>query len=250
MPTLASIIELPHPEAEERSTIATETLARLDRLVAASLLAGGFAHEVAGPLGAVLAAEEALERRVRALRARAALPPEELDELDEDLALARTGAGLITDLVRDIQLFLRAEAERRPSFVDVREAVERALRLARPRLHSVARVEVELRAAPRVAARGNRIVQIVLSLLLDALDALAARPRADNRVTVRVDAAAGRGIVEISDNGPGVPRDPDARGTDLGLSICLELVRRMGGELTVSTLPGAGTTFLLSLPLA
>ena len=106
-------------------------------------------------------------------------------------------------------------------------------------------------------------MQVVLNLLLNALEALASRERAQNRITVRVDVAAGRALIEVSDNGPGLPRDGVERlfapagprragraSSGLGLPISRELVRKMGGEITVSSLPGTGTTFLVSLPPA
>ena len=90
---------------------------------------------------------------------------------------------------------------------------------------------------------------------------LATRERAANLITVRVDVAAGRALIEVSDNGPGMSRDLDARSFEsgaprraatlssgLGLTISRELVEKMGGDLTVSSLPGAGTTFLVTLP--
>jgi signal transduction histidine kinase len=80
---------------------------------------------------------------------------------------------------------------------------------------------------------------------------------------VRVDAAAGRVLIEVSDNGPGLPaavRDrvfepgvSDKAGrssTGLGLAIARELVDKMGGDIAVSSLPGAGTTFMVSIPVA
>jgi signal transduction histidine kinase len=250
-------------EAAERSTVSTEALARLDRLAAASVLAAGLAHEIASPLGALLGALEGLERRVHDLRRRGQASAE-LDELAEEVALASESTGAITDVVRDFQTFLRAAPEPEGALVDVRAAVERALRIARPRLRAVAHVEVELRAAPRVHGRSSRVVQVALNLLLNAAEALASRARAENRITVRVDVVAGRALIEVSDNGPGLPAGAEevvaleARGSTLprrwssglGLPISRELVRRMGGEMTSSSLPGAGTTFLVSLPPA
>jgi len=199
---------------------------------------------------------------LREIRRRGGTAAGDFDELGEDLELASASAGTITDLVHDFQRYLRAEGEGRAAVADVREAVERALRIARPRLRAVARVSVELRPAPLVLARASRVVQVVLNLLLHALEALADRPRGENVITVRVDDAGGRALIEVSDNGPGLPRDADdlsfldgparvvaGRGSArLGLAISRELVRKMGGEIAVSSLPGAGTTFLVSLP--
>jgi signal transduction histidine kinase len=250
-------------EAPEPAAVSSEALERLDRLAAASVLAAGLAHEIASPLGALLGALDGIDRRVRDLRRRGDAAARDVDELAEELEIASESTNAITDLVHDFQAFLRAAPEADPGAADVGQAVERALRLARARLRAVTRVDVELRAAPRVNARSSRIVQVVLNLLLNALEALAGRDRDENRLTVRVDVAAGRALIEVSDNGPGLPRELGAglfepgtsrRGgrasAGLGLPISRELVRKMGGEITVSSLPGAGTTFLVSLPPA
>ena len=249
-------------EAQEWSTVPTEVLARLDRLASASVLAAGLAHEIASPLSALLGALDALDRRLRDARRRAdgALP--EVERLTDDLVLATESTGAITDLIHDFQAFLRAAPEPSGDGCDVRESVERALRLAQPRLRAVCRVALELRASPYVSARGSRIVQVVLNLLLNAAAALADRAVARNLVTVRVDVLAGRALIEVSDNGPGLPAElgehlfevgarPRAgrASSGLGLPICRDLVQKMDGELTVATLPGAGTTFIVSLPL-
>jgi len=253
----------PTPDLPELSSIPTEALARLDRLATASVLAAGLAHEIANPLGVLLGALDALERQVRDLRRHAAPSLEALAALAGDLELSSTSAGVITDLVHDFQLFLRPEPRRAAPVADVRAAVERALRITRPRLHALARVDLELRDTPPVAAPASRIVQIVLNLLLNATEALASRSRAENLVTVRVDVVAGRSLIEISDNGPGLPEtlrerifepgvsDKGGRASSgLGLTISRELARKMGGDITVSSLPGAGTTFLVALPPA
>jgi two-component system cell cycle sensor histidine kinase/response regulator CckA len=245
----------------ELSTLPTEALARLDRLASTSLLASALAHEIANPLGGLLEAHAAIEERVRDMRRRGATAAGDVDALGNDLDLASTCAGAITDLVHDFQSFLRPSKTVGPVLVDVRDAVERALRIAGPRVRAIARVDLDLVDVPPVEAQASRIVQIVLNLVLNAAEALAQRARDQNFVAVRVSGAAGRVLIEVSDNGGGLPASVRERvfepgvteksgraGAGLGLAISRELARKMGGDIAVSSLPGAGTTFLVSLP--
>lgn len=244
----------------EMTTLPTETVARLDRLASASLLGAGLAHEVANPLGCLLAALEGLEGRLREVRRRGALAPGDVDALGEDLDLAATSTGTIVDLVHDFQLFLRPESKG-PALANVKDAIARALRIARPRLTASARVDVQLRDVPGVRAPASRIVQVVLNLLLNATEAVASRASTQNVVSVRLEAEDDHVLIEVSDNGPGLPptiRDrlfeagvsqkPGRLSSGLGLAISRELVSRMGGEIGVSSLAGVGTTFFVRLP--
>lgn len=251
-------------DTTELSTIPTEALARLDRIASASVLAAGLAHEVANPLSVLLGALDGIERRVRELRSRGTMVGA-VDALSAELELASASTTAITDVIHDFQLFLRSQDPNIPSGsrADVREAVQRAVRIAEHRLESVARVEVQLRDVPAVRGSAGRIVQVVLNLLLNAAEALASRSQSQNLVAVRLDVAAGRVLIEVSDNGPGLPSSVRERlfepgvgqragrpSSGLGLAISRELVRKMQGEIAVSSLPGAGTTFIVSLPVA
>jgi signal transduction histidine kinase len=253
-------VAVPAPSAPELSTVPTETLARLDRLAQASIHAAGLAHEIANPLGSLLASIELLESRVRDLRRRSSIDPSDLDTVAEDLQLASDATASITDLIHDYQRFLRADDGRAPPEADVRHAVEQALRIARPRLRATARVDLQLRDVPPVRTLPGRIVQVVLNLLLNATEALGGRPEKENLICVRLDFAAGRTLIEVSDNGPGLspavherlyPSPGSVHVPDgMGLRISQELVHRMGGNILISSLPGAGTTFIVSLPSA
>jgi signal transduction histidine kinase len=206
----------------------------------------------------LLASIELLECRVRDLRRRGAVAAGDLDNVAEDLQLASDATAAITDLIHDYQRFLRADDGLSPPEADVRQAVEQALRIARPRLRATARVDLQLRDVPPVRTLPGRIVQVVLNLLLNATEALGGRPEKENLICVRLDFAAGRTLIEVSDNGPGLSpaiRErfysgaPGVHVPDgLGLRISQELVHRMGGNILISSLPGAGTTFIVSLP--
>jgi signal transduction histidine kinase len=247
-------------ELEALSVVPTETLARLDRLALASVHAAGLAHEIANPLGGLLASMEMLEARVRGMRRSGAVGPDDLEAFAEDLAIASDATTAITDLIHDYQRFLRADDGASAPLTDVREAVEQAMRIARPRLRATARVDLQLRDVPPVLALPGRIVQVVLNLVLNATEALGGRPEKENLISVRLDYAAGRTLIEVSDNGPGLApslRERLRLGTPaasapvgLGLTISQELVHRMGGNILISSLPEAGTTFIVSLPSA
>lgn len=244
----------------EMSSIPTEALARLDRLATASLLASGLAHEISNPLVCLQGALEMFDRRLRELRGR--VPgADDWDGLADDLDLASASADVITDLVRDFQLFLRPNENAVPAPIDVKDAVERAVRMARPRLFSIARVEVDLEDVPPVLAPSNRITQVALNLLLNAMEALRGRHWSHNLVTVRLMAVGSCAVLEVADNGPGLPAGIKSRvfeagiservgrpSTGLGLAISREIVTKMGGAISVTSSAGVGTTFIVALP--
>jgi signal transduction histidine kinase len=117
-----------------------------------------------------------------------------------------------------------------------------------------------------VAAVGDpeRIRQILINLLTNAVKFT----EAGGRIQVDAGARDGRAEVRVRDTGQGIPPDRvedifepfvqlgrrDAResqqGVGLGLAISRDMARRMGGDLTVETVPGEGSTFTLGLPLA
>jgi CheY-like chemotaxis protein len=142
----------------------------------------------------------------------------------------------------------------------VRSAIKIAGHEIRPR----ARLTVTIGAAPPVYANEGRVEQVVLNLLLNAAQALPQAQTARNeiRVGVRGD-GEGHAVLEISDNGEGIPPDvlprifdpffttkPPGVGTGLGLSICHGIVTSLGGQIAVHSVPSEGTTFRVSFPSA
>jgi two-component system C4-dicarboxylate transport sensor histidine kinase DctB len=125
-------------------------------------------------------------------------------------------------------------------------------------------VEVALDLPPQpVYVTGNavRLEQVMVNLLSNALDAMSDRPR--RLLSVRLRCAAGTAVLTVADTGRGIARenlglvfDPFyttkevGQGLGLGLSISYGIIRDMGGEITVDSVPDAGTTFRVALPLA
>jgi CheY-like chemotaxis protein len=127
------------------------------------------------------------------------------------------------------------------------------------------RAELQKRWATVPLVRGNdaRLGQVFLNLLVNAAQAIPVGHAAENRILITVREQAGRVLVEISDSGAGIANDvlprifdpffttkPVGVGTGLGLSICHNIVTACGGELTVQSRVGEGSTFCVSLPAA
>ncbi len=114
-------------------------------------------------------------------------------------------------------------------------------------------------ALPRVPCLAAQINQVVMNLLVNAAQAIAER----GTITVRTGHDDALAWIEVADTGVGMPPEvqrrifdpfyttkPVGKGTGLGLSISYDIVARHGGRIEVTSAPGAGTTFRVSLPLA
>lgn len=235
-------------------------LAAQERMVTVGTLAAGVGHEINNPLTYVIGNLDLLTEEVQALPH--AVPQQRRTEILDLIAEARDGADRIRKIVRGLRTFARGEREERTR-VDVHAAVEMALQLAQSALRHVTPVASDLLPTPRVLADESQLVQVLVNLLVNAAHALAPTPIERNLVHIRVWAEAGRALLEVADNGPGMPPEVARRafepfyttkgvrnGTGLGLSIVHNIVTGLGGTISLDTAPGAGATFRVSLPAA
>jgi two-component system, NtrC family, sensor kinase len=254
-PALVSVIR----DVTERKRMETQ-LRLADRMASMGTLAAGVAHEINNPLAYVCANIAYLSEQL----AEETLAPGSLIELREVMAETQSGIDRVRAIVQDLKDFARGDEELRGP-IDVHHVIESALRLVRNELqrHN-ARLEQTLQPVPTVLGNGSRLGQVLVNLLVNALQAFPEKRPEHNRIRIatRLEEESDRVVVEVEDNGVGMTQEvlqrifdpffttkPVGVGTGLGLSICHTIVESMGGTIDVRSTPGRGTLFLLSLPI-
>lgn len=232
-------------------------LLHADRLAAIGTLAAGVAHEINNPLAYVLLNLQYLLRELAkpdGARARS-------EKLTERLGEARHGAARVAAIVRDLRDYARP-VQSVGVATDVSQVLDSALKVASFHLEGRARLLLHREPTAVVIGHPARLEQVFLNLIINAVDALPQSSAEDNeiRVSLRQDGPT-QVLVEVSDNGAGIPAEvvgrvfdpffttkPAGLGTGLGLPISHSIVTAMGGEITVISEPGKGTTFAVRLP--
>ena len=242
-------------DVTERKAI-QDRLVEADRLAALGVLSAGIAHEINNPLAYLLLNLEFLSRELPTLPS----DPSKLDALMVRVRDAFHGAERVASIVRDLRTFARAdEGVRGP--VDVQAALESALNIAASEIKQKATLIRDYQPVPPVDANPNRIEQVLLNLLLNAVQALPGHETSGHEVRAKLRSGGGQVSIIIEDTGTGIPdgllgqifdpfftTKPVGVGTGLGLSICRSIVRALGGEISVSSTPGQGSQFTVSLP--
>jgi signal transduction histidine kinase len=227
--------------------------AHVDRRGAMAALTGSIAHEISQPLSSILLNAEAAAMLVASDRA----TPEQLMELLRDI---RSEDARATQIIQRHRTMLRKhDLQAQP--VDLHGIVHESLALvAHESVRRLVRIDDEVSPAPCVVA-GDEVLlqQVVINLVLNAMDAIADAPEARRRITVR--SARRQGAVEISvaDRGHGIPLELNGRlfepfvttkadGMGIGLSIARSTIEALSGTITARNNPEGGATFSFTLP--
>ncbi|WP_244238017.1 MASE1 domain-containing protein [Corallococcus terminator] len=253
-----------HFVATHRDVTATKELqARLvaaERVAAVGTLAAGVGHEINNPLAYLALNLEAAER---ALAAEGTAAAKGVRDALNSVRGAQEGAERIRLIVKDLRVFSREESPEH-GLVDLNALVPPAARVVLHALRPRARLVESFGPVPRVLGSEARLGQVLLNLLVNAMQAIPEGDPGRHEVRVRTGTeASGHARVEVEDTGGGIPPDVLPRifdpffttkgsdeGTGLGLAICQQIVRAHGGELRVHSVQGQGATFTLLLPPA
>jgi PAS domain S-box-containing protein len=234
-------------------------LAHADRMSSLGRLAASVAHEINNPLTYMIEATRlAAEIAQRLARESSDAQLAQLRKLLDDAA---EGAERVRLITRDLKAFSHPDDDTR-RVVGLDEAVAAAVKLVATRTGTRAEVVVEAKSGATVLADENRLVQIFVNLLLNAAEALPPGGRDTHRIDVSTRLEGAHAVVEIADNGPGVPQElrdrifdpffttkPIGEGTGLGLYVTRSLVNALSGTIAAGSSPHGGAQFTVTLPV-
>src|SRR5437667_3345130 len=246
-------------DVSERKKLDDETrdiyhqLLQAEKMAALGQTISGVAHELNNPLATILSWAERLSQR---------------SSLDE---AARRGLETILSeseraarIVRNLLTFARKRQTTR-AMVDVNQVIREtlALRAYEQRVTNITVIDALAAGLPQVFADGHQVQQVLLNLMINAEQAmLAANGRGTLVVRTWHDPDQESVILEINDDGPGIPEDLQpkifdpffttkevGKGTGLGLTVAYAIVQEHGGRIRLESRPDAGASFYVELPV-
>ena len=261
-----------------------QQLVQTEKLASIGQLAAGVAHEINNPVGFVsanlstlgtyvgnlLALADACERSLReavpadspALSAfKAAQAAADLDFLREDIVAlleeSREGLDRVRRIVQDLRDFSRAGGNDQWQCASLEAGLDATVNIALTDMKHRVTVCKDYGGIGPIECLPSQLNQVFLNLIVNAGHAIADT----GTITLRTGQTADRVWVEVSDSGCGIPAEhlgrlfdpffttkPVGQGTGLGLALSYGIVEKHGGQITVHSTVGEGTTFRVSLP--
>ncbi len=263
--------------AQEQAGLRQKQLFQAAKMVSLGTLVSGVAHEINNPITSVMLNTPTLEKAWAA-----AIPILDdhsqkhgdflmggmrysriRDRIPQLLANIADGAVRVKVIVADLRDFAREKAPEFTEDVDLNKVVQKAVGLVSNMIRkSTDNFMIHYAEdLPLISANTQRLEQVVINLVVNACQSLP-QSSASLRVATRYDAAENAGIIEVRDEGIGIPKevlqrikDPffttkrDSGGTGLGLAISDKIVEDHGGTLLFTSMPGQGTTVQVILPV-
>jgi two-component system NtrC family sensor kinase len=239
--------DVSHEKLLQQQLIQSEKLSAIGELIS------GIAHELNNPLTGVMGYSQLLQMR------------KDIDErARESLIKINSLALRCQKIVKNLLSFARRQKPER-TLTNVNDILERTLELRNYELavNNIAIVRELDRNLPETIADAHQLQQVFLNIITNAEQAML-EAHGKGRLTVRSRAESQnrRIVVEIQDDGPGIPEriitrifDPFfttkevGKGTGLGLSLAYGIIQEHGGSISARSRPGEGATFVIELPV-
>jgi two-component system, LuxR family, sensor kinase FixL len=230
-------------------------LAHVARVSALGELATSLAHELNQPLGAILRNAEAAE-----LFLQSSSPDlEEVSAILADIRKDDQRAGVVIDRMRSLLKKRKIEH----NLLDINALADEVIALVRQEADS-RKIRLALEPAsslPPVSGDRVQLQQVLLNLLLNAMDAMDGSASDSRRITVCVQAAGAQVEVAVNDTGHGIPADKLAyifepffstkpNGLGMGLAISRRIIKAIGGNILAKNNEAGGATIAFTLPTA
>jgi len=241
--------------AEIQTTQRTAELAHFNRHAMAGELTGMIAHELKQPLAAIMINTETAELMLQS-------PTLDRGEIGIILADIRRDDKRADEVIGRLRSLLKKTPFERKD-ADLNDIVRETIQLL-PGLTRARETELDLElGSDELRFNGDRvqIQQVIINLVVNALDAMAALPRADRKMTVATMCVGDSAEITVSDAGPGLPAGEPEKvfepfyttkpaGMGMGLSIARTIIQAHGGQLSAKNNMDGGAVFRIKLPLA
>lgn len=253
-------VEAQREELRRRNDDLTATLKRLkeaeaqlaqsEKLASIGRLSAGIVHEINNPLNFVKSAVYVLRKKTRQM------PQEAVEAVNEILNDIGEGVDRVAAIVSDLRTFAHPES-RGTMPVNLREITSKAMRLMAQQVSDCnAHVINEIDMEAVVKGDENHILQILINLMQNSLDAMTGHPHPI--IYLNTDRTEDTIVFNVRDNGDGISEehlqrifDPFfttkkvGKGMGLGLSLCYRMMQGMGGRIEAKSQPGEYTEFSL-----
>jgi len=217
-----------------------------EKLASIGLLSAGVAHEINTPLTGISSYVQILQKTVSD------------DNFSQLLGKIEAQTDRVSRIVKNLLTFARNPSDLSFHRVHLRDSLQEIISLIDYKLKAMdIALETDLASVAPLWAQGERLQQVFINIILNALDAM---PRG-GRLRVELAETLTEAVVSISDTGTGIkeqhlPRifDPFfttkgvGKGTGLGLSISYAIINEHEGRIEVQSEPGKGTKFIIFLP--
>ncbi len=244
-------VSLQQLKENELQLVQSEKLASLGRMSA------GIIHEINNPLNYATTGLFTLRKKGRHL------PAEQQADYTEILTDVEDGLKRVQTIVSDLRMFTHPDTEQQDE-VEVAEVVTLALRFLSNEWRDRVQIEQQLAEHQTIRANKNKLIQVLVNLLQNSLDALKSKPPTPGEpptIWIKSRVENGQNLLSVRDNGGGIdPKhlgkifDPFfttrevGAGMGLGLSICYRILQESGGKITVQSEPGKFCEFTLAFP--
>lgn len=227
-------------------------LVQSSKMNAVGTMVAGIAHELNTPLGAISLSLDAAEVQLESRP----------DQALMKLHLAQKAAHKLQSLVDRLLVYSRRSGDQNAIELSVAEVIRDALLFLEHRFkRSQVDLATDLDEVPLVRGKSSELQQVVMNLLLNAIDACSDLPPERRKVKISARPEGGWVLIVVEDRGRGIAPEqkelifdpffttkPVGQGTGLGLSVSLEIVEQHGGQIQVESEEGQGTRFSIRLP--
>ena len=240
-------------DSQMRNQLDRLEIARASRLSMLGEIAASLAHELNQPLAAIVSNAQAAQRFV----ATGAANPTDMTDMLRDIAEQGRRAG---DVIRRLRSWIDQDQAPRQAL-----CMSQVIKDVEHLIHSElimrnVRMSTDLAdGMPRVMADRVQLQQVIVNLVLNAIEAMNDRPLDDRSVRIRASSSDGEIRVEVTDRGTGIEAEHLDRvfdaffstkpeGLGMGLRICSSIVRAHGGRIWAANNATGGATFFVALP--